>query len=211
MTPTIAQLIQAIAQADSAEGLIDAVRALAATEAEAAIPSLVEVLSFNNPGAAVAAVDGLIKIGLPSVSYLLENIDGYNYGARAWATRVLSGVGDVRALDLLIDAAMRDFSLSVRRSAARGLGYLNWETVDKEHQDELQTQVLEALLMVSHDDEWVVRYSAIAGLEGLAPSLSARLSSHLVRIQERLTEMVLTDEEIAIKARSQLALQPFSE
>jgi phycocyanobilin lyase beta subunit len=207
MTPTIAQLIQAIAQADSAEGLIHAVRALAATEAEAAIPSLVEVLSFNNPGAAVAAVDGLIKIGLPSVSYLLENIDGYNYGARAWATRVLSGVGDVRALDLLIDAAMRDFSLSVRRSAARGLGYLNWETVDKEHQDELQTQVLEALLMVSHDDEWVVRYSAIAGLECLAPSLSARLSSHLVRIQERLTEMVLTDEEIAIKARSQLALK----
>jgi len=207
MTPTIAQLIQAIAQADSAEGLIHAVRALAATEAEAAIPSLVEVLSFNNPGAAVAAVDGLIKIGLPSVSYLLENIDGYNYGARAWATRVLSGVGDVRALDLLIDAAMRDFSLSVRRSAARGLGYLNWETVDKEHQDELQTQVLEALLMVSHDDEWVVRYSAIAGLEGLAPSLSARLGSHLLRIQERLTEMVLTDEEIAIKARSQLALK----
>jgi len=207
MTPTIAQLIQAIAQADSAEGLIHAVRALAATEVEAAIPSLVEVLSFNNPGAAVAAVDGLIKIGLPSVSYLLENIDGYNYGARAWATRVLSGVGDVRALDLLIDAAMRDFSLSVRRSAARGLGYLNWETVDKEHQDELQTQVLEALLMVSHDDEWVVRYSAIAGLEGLAPSLSARLGSHLLRIQERLTEMVLTDEEIAIKARSQLALK----
>ena len=207
MTPTIAQLIQAIAQADSAEGLIHAVRALAATEAEAAIPSLVEVLSFNNPGAAVAAVDGLIKIGLPSVSYLLENIDGYNYGARAWATRVLSGVGDVRALDLLIDAAMRDFSLSVRRSAARGLGYLNWKTVDKEHQDELQTQVLEALLMVSHDDEWVVRYSAIAGLEGLAPSLSARLGSQLVRIQERLTEMVLTDEEIAIKARSQLALK----
>ena len=207
MTPTIAQLIQAIAQADSAEGLIDAVRALAATEAEAAIPSLVEVLSFNNPGAAVAAVDGLIKIGLPSVSYLLENIDGYNYGARAWATRVLSGVGDVRALDLLIDAAMRDFSLSVRRSAARGLGYLNWETVDKEHQDELQTQVLEALLMVSHDDEWVVRYSAIAGLEGLAPSLSSRLGSHLVRIRERLTEMVLKDEEIAIKARSQLALK----
>jgi len=207
MTPTIAQLIQAIAQADSAEGLIDAVRALAATEAEAAIPSLVEVLSFNNPGAAVAAVDGLIKIGLPSVSYLLENIDGYNYGARAWATRVLSGVGDVRALDLLIDAAMRDFSLSVRRSAARGLGYLNWETMDKEHQDELQTQVLEALLMVSRDDEWVVRYSAIAGLEGLAPSLSSRLGSHLVRIRERLTEMVLKDEEIAIKARSQLALK----
>jgi len=207
MTPTIAQLIQAIAQADSAERLIHAVRALAATEAEAAIPSLVEVLSFNNPGAAVAAVDGLIKIGLPSVSYLLENIDGYNYGSRAWATRVLSGVGDVRALDLLIDAAMRDFSLSVRRSAARGLGYLNWETVDKEHQDELQTQVLEALLMVSHDDEWVVRYSAIAGLEGLAPSLSVRLGSQLVRIRERLTEMVLTDEEIAIKARSQLALK----
>ena len=207
MTPTIAQLIQAIAQADSAERLIHAVRALAATEAEAAIPSLVEVLSFNNPGAAVAAVDGLIKIGLPSVSYLLENIDGYNYGARAWATRVLSGVGDVRALDLLIDAALRDFSLSVRRSAARGLGYLNWETVDKEHQDELQTQVLEALLMVSHDDEWVVRYSAIAGLEGLAPSLSSRLGSHLVRIRERLTEMVLKDEEIAIKARSQLALK----
>ncbi|MEM7593062.1 MAG: HEAT repeat domain-containing protein, partial [Cyanobacteria bacterium P01_A01_bin.83] len=90
----VQQLIEAVNQADSADLLLETVENLADAQDKAAIPTLVEVLGFNNPGAAVAAVDGLIRIGEPVVSYLLENLDDYNYGARAWATRVFAGVGD---------------------------------------------------------------------------------------------------------------------
>ena len=89
--PEVTQLIEAVNQADSADLLLETVENLADARNEAAIPTLVEVLGFNNPGAAVAAVDGLIAIGEPVVPYLLENLDGYNYGARAWATRCVCG------------------------------------------------------------------------------------------------------------------------
>ncbi len=95
-------LIDAVNRADSADLLLKTVEDLAKVADESAIPTLVEVLGFNNPGAAVAAVDGLIEIGEPAVPYLLHNLDGYNYGARAWATRVFAGVGDPSALDLLL-------------------------------------------------------------------------------------------------------------
>ena len=90
----VRQLIEAVNQADSADLLLKTVEDLAEAKNRAAIPTLVEVLGFNNPGAAVAAVDGLIQIGEPVVPYLLDNLDGYNYGARAWATRVFAGIGD---------------------------------------------------------------------------------------------------------------------
>ena len=95
----------------------------------------------------------------------------------------------------------------MRRSAAKGLGYLHWENVATEHLDNLQIQVLEALLKVSSDSEWVVRYGAIVGLEGLAKSLSPQLYPQTLQIQARLTEIASTDEEIAVRARSLLALK----
>ncbi|HLO48947.1 MAG TPA: HEAT repeat domain-containing protein, partial [Kamptonema sp.] len=85
----VIELIRAVETADSAAGLLNAVKALAETNSESAIPTLIAVLGYNNPGAAVAAVDGLIQIGEPAVLPLLEQLDGYNYGARAWAIRAL--------------------------------------------------------------------------------------------------------------------------
>jgi phycocyanobilin lyase beta subunit len=207
MTSNLSILLDNVNRADSAEALVDAVEALAATQETAAIPSLVEVLSFNNPRAAVAAVDGLINMGISAVPYLLEHIDGYNYGARAWATRALAGIGDPRALELLLEAASKDFSLSVRRAAAKGLGFLRWERVDGEQRSSLQLQVLETLLQVCDDSEWVVRYAAVVGLEGLKACLDPSLGEHLASIYNRLEVMAKTDEEIAVRARSQLALQ----
>jgi phycocyanobilin lyase beta subunit len=86
-TLAISELIQAVAAADSAGALIEAVRSLAAARSSAAITTLITVLGFNNPGAAVAAVDGLV------------------YGARAWAIRALAMIGDPRALEVLLDTA----------------------------------------------------------------------------------------------------------
>ena len=105
--------IRAVEQAASATDLLLATRALAGrlaevadappdgSELEEAIATLVQVLGFNNPGAAVAAVDGLIALGSPAVEPLLNRLDPRNYGARAWAVRALAGIGDVRGLELL--------------------------------------------------------------------------------------------------------------
>ncbi|MGL5509340.1 MAG: HEAT repeat domain-containing protein, partial [Microcoleaceae cyanobacterium] len=104
----IEKFIQAIEEADSAPKLVKAVRDLADAQTTEAIPVLIKVLGYNNPGAAVAAVDGLISLGNVAIPALLEQLDGYNYGARAWAIRVLAGIGDPRGLNLLLDAAVND-------------------------------------------------------------------------------------------------------
>jgi len=101
-----------------------------------------EILTFNNPGAAVAAVEGLIKIGKPAVAPLLANLDQYNYGARAWAVRVLAGIGDVRGLAVLEQALAEDVVPSVRRAAARGLGQLVLDGLGPEEREEATLRCL---------------------------------------------------------------------
>lgn len=155
----------------------------------------------------MAAVDGLIAIGEASVQPLLELIDNYNYGARAWAVRALAGIGDVRALDTLLEAAKSDFSLSVRRAAARGLGTLRWYQVPPEKLESIQTQVLEALLVISQDPEWVVRYAAVTSLETLAIAISATLPEQVSRITNQLQQMLDTDVDLGVCTRVKLAQQ----
>jgi len=203
MEQTVQFLIQAVDEADSAEKLVKAVRALAQLKQEEAIPTLTTVLRYNNPGAAIAAVDGLISLGEVTIPHLLENIDGYNYGARAWATRVLAGIGDPRALEVLIDAATSDFSFSVRRGAVKGLGNLKW-------QNSLETDIFadlektfSTLASVALDSEWVVRYAAIAGLQSFAMN-QALLRAKVV---EKLTELSTTETEFIVKTRIAWALE----
>jgi phycocyanobilin lyase beta subunit len=200
-------LIQAVDKADSAEGLLEAVKALAAIRHQAAIPTLIEVLGYNNPGASVAAVDGLIDIGEVAVSHLLEKVDGYNYGARAWATRALAGIGDPRALDLLLDAASNDFSLSVRRSAAKGLGSILWSKLPVEEVLPAQNKVLDTLLLVSQDVEWVVRYGAVVGLQSLSSATAKILPDFERQILDRFKQMLGMEPELVVRVRVQLALQ----
>jgi phycocyanobilin lyase beta subunit len=160
-------LIEALKQADSPLGLLEATRSLASARHPEAAPFLVEVLGFNNPGAAVAAVDGLIALGTEAVEPLLTNLDGHNYGARAWAVRALAGIGDVRGLEVLEDALACDVGPSVRRAAARGLGQLRLEPLSTSRQEEIRVRCLEALLAGCSDGEWVVRYAVAVGLESL--------------------------------------------
>lgn len=159
--------IEALRQADSPVGLLMATRRLAAVCHPAAAPSLVEVLGFNNPGAAVAAVDGLIALGVQAVEPLLANLDGHNYGARAWAVRALAGIGDVRGLELLESALACDIGPSVRRAAARGLGQLRLEGLPQDERINVRQRCLDALLAGGGDGEWVVRYAVAVGLEQL--------------------------------------------
>jgi phycocyanobilin lyase subunit beta len=196
-------MLKAIEDADSAVKLADAVKLLAESKSLEAIPHLIRALGYNNPGAAVASVDGLITIGEPAVLPLLELLDGYNYSARAWALRALSGIGDPRSLSLLLDTAQNDFALSVRRAAARGLGTIKWEQMAAGEVMQAQAQVLQVLLVICGDPEWVVRYSAITGVERLLGGLGdgAVRDGAIVL----LSKLAVEDEDLTVRSRAALA------
>ncbi len=198
-------LIEAVIKADSSDALLEAVESLSESDNEIAIPTLIEALGYNNPGAAVAAVEGLINLGDVSVPHLLQQIDGYNYGARAWATRALAGIGHPSALDHLQETALTDFSMSVRRSAAKGLGYIGWSKLSVLEASEGQKKATETLFKVLEDSEWVVRYAAVVGLQNLAVSLNDQMLVN--SIVERLDRQLESESELGVGARIQLALE----
>ena len=205
----VADLVAAVQRADSALGLLQATQALAAAAHPEGAACLVEVLGFNNPGAAVAAVDGLIAIGEPAVATILANIDGYNYGAWAWAVRALAGIGDVRGLEVLEDALGQDIGPSVRRAAARGLGQLQLAGLPPQQRQPIAARCLEALLAGCGDGEWVVRYAVVVGLECLAPQLlGASCPNPLAPLRAALEQLRRHDPDGAavVALRAALAL-----
>jgi len=202
MTDSTQNLIQAVERADSPESLVATVRSLAATKDEAGIATLIAVLGYNNPVAAVAAVEGLTQLGSKAVQPLIEKLDGYNYGARAYSIRAIAAIADPLALEVLATAAATDFAPSVRRAAAKGLGTLRWQNIaTPAERSAAQNQALETLLSVSQDSDWSIRYAAVVGLHGLLQisHLQAKIQSHLIHIAE-------TDTDPAVRARAQLAI-----
>ena len=202
----MAEQITALQQADSAQDLLRATQELAASADASAAPVLVEVLGFNNPGAAVAAVEGLISLGTAAVDALLQ-LDPENYGARAWAVRALAGIGDVRGLELLLDALGSDVAASVRRAAAKRLGQMQLDELPPDQQQVVQRQCLGALLAATSDGEWVVRYAVAVGLELLA----AGLPPHLPEWQQARAGLVTllaaaADNAPVVQRRAHLAL-----
>ena len=206
MDSPVAARIAALQQAGSALALLQATRELASCADASAAPVLVEVLGFNNPGAAVAAVKGLISLGAAAVDALLQ-LDPVNYGARAWAVRALAGIGDVRGLELLLDALGSDVAASVRRAAAKGLGQMQLAELPPDQQQVVQRQCLGALLAATSDGEWVVRYAVAVGLELLA----AGLPPHLPEWQQARAGLVTllaaaADNAPVVQRRAHLAL-----
>ncbi|WRH64963.1 MAG: HEAT repeat domain-containing protein [Planktothrix sp. GU0601_MAG3] len=204
---TVQILIQAVEKADSAPSLFKAVLALSQANSVEAIPTLIAVLGYNNPGAAVAAVDGLTQLGEPAVIPLLEQLDGYNYGARAWAVRALSGIGDPRGLEVLLESAGSDFALSVRRAATRGLGNIRWDKLPSEQLADAQFETFKTLQKTVEDPEWIVRYAGVFGLQGLAIAIDKTQPEWFNKIQEHLQQLANIDEVLAVRARAKWAIQ----
>ncbi|MCP9835038.1 MULTISPECIES: HEAT repeat domain-containing protein [unclassified Cyanobium] len=209
-------LIAAVEQADSSDALLVATENLAgmtggAGDAEA-IDCLIRVLGFNNPGASVAAVEGLIAIGTAAVQPLLATLDEHNYGARAWAVRALAGIRDVRGLELLEGALGKDVGPSVRRAAARGLGQLSHEGLQGEERERLNGRCLTALEAACRDGEWVVRYAVVVGLESLALTLSPE-SDLRRRAQDSLSSLAkpCLEDTPVVRLRAELALRRLNE
>ncbi len=125
----------------------------------------------------------------------------------SWALRVLSGIGDPRGLDLILETAVKDFSLSVRRAAARGLGAIQWEKLPKERREQEQSRVIQSLITVLEDVEWVVRYGAVVGLEGVAIAAAQEGFVALADpIVGGLSDRIKKDDTLAVQARAQWAL-----
>ncbi|NER21799.1 MAG: HEAT repeat domain-containing protein [Symploca sp. SIO1B1] len=200
------ELIQAVKQADSTVSLLNAVKALANARLEAGIPTLIEVLSYNNPSPAIAAVIGLVQLGEVAVLPLLNLMDDYNYGGRAWAIRALAGIADPRALETLLEAAATDFAMSVRRAAARGLGNLNWSKMLPSEVNPAQKRVFATLQLTCQDAEWVVRYATAVALQGLGSSVKLTQPDLVGDIKAQLEQMLATDADLAVRTRVQLAL-----
>ncbi|NJO42018.1 MAG: HEAT repeat domain-containing protein [Cyanobacteria bacterium RU_5_0] len=196
---SVQPLINAIEKADSPERLIGAVRALAMARSEAGIPVLIKVLGYNNPGAAVVAVNGLVQMGAVAVQPLLVLLDDYNYGARAWAIRALVMIADPRALDVLLSAAMTDFAPSVRRAATKGLGMLQWQLLPEAQVTAAQFRVLEVLLAIAQDSDWSIRYAAVVGLQALATG--SMRPEWLSQISATFQQMAETESDLAVQAR----------
>jgi phycocyanobilin lyase beta subunit len=205
----VSALIKAVDRATSAPGLLKAVSDLAAVGDPAAIPTLIEVMGFNNPGAAVAAVEGLIKIGPACVDHLLAQLDEHNYGARAWTVRALAGIGDPKALAILMESALEDIALSVRRAAARGLGKLHWHMLPEAEIIPAQAQTLDALLRVTQDPEWIVRYAAVVGLQGLLTVVGHEQEAWRSQIVAGIEAVGKNDESLAVRARAWFMQQQF--
>lgn len=203
---SLQMLLDAVEAADSALRLTEAVQRLAAARQLDAIPTLIATLGYNNPGAAVAAVEGLIGLGRPAVPALLQELDQHNYTARAWAIRSLAGIGDPRGLTTLLGAATADFAMSVRRAAARGLGKLHWAEFPDSEREIAQAEALDALLFVCEDEEWIVRYAAVTGLESLAPAIW-QYPDWRPPLLAKLAELASGDPVTAVQARVALAQQ----
>ncbi|MDX2239923.1 MAG: HEAT repeat domain-containing protein [Leptolyngbyaceae cyanobacterium bins.302] len=203
------QLITAIDQAASPAELIGAVRTLAAAKLEAGIPTLIKALGYNNPGAAVVAVGGLVQLGDRAVEPLLEQLDGYNYGARAYAIRALAAIAAPCALAVLLDAAATDFAPSVRRAATKGLGHLRWHLLATEAQLSAQAQALDVLLQVSEDPDWAIRYAAVVGLQALGKTAIEPATRRAIR--DRLNTLAQMDPDLATQARATLARDRLSQ
>lgn len=201
------ELIQAVEQADSAERLVEAVRALAACHSEEAISTLIAVLGYNNPAAAIVAVEGLIRFGAAAVVPLVEQLDDYNYGARAYSIRALAAIANPRALDVLVAAAASDFAPSVRRAAAKGVGNLHWHLLESERVTEAQAKVLQTLLQISEDADWAIRYAAVVGLQALAIGATEMAGA----IQNRFEQMLASEADKAVRSRVLLAQQRLQE
>ncbi|MBE9055960.1 HEAT repeat domain-containing protein [Sphaerospermopsis sp. LEGE 08334] len=194
------ELINAVKQAETSAQMVTAVKNLAAAKDPKAVSTLIAVFGYNNPAAAVVAVTGLTELGEMAVPQLLEQIDDYNYGARAYSIRTLAAIADPRALDVLISTAATDFAPSVRRAAAKGLGNLNWSQLGMAERQTAINRALETLLLICQDTDWSIRYAAIVGLQALAKIAEIRET-----ILTFFQEMLANDSEQAVCARIQLA------
>ncbi|MCF2971214.1 HEAT repeat domain-containing protein [Synechococcus sp. Nb3U1] len=194
----VAQLAAELEQATSPEALLRVVRALGALGQVEGIPYLIRAFGFNRPAVGEAALEEVLRFGELAVKPLLEQIDGFDYGARAYSVRALARIGHGDAYPFLVEAIVADFAPSVRRAAVRGLGRV---VARRPVPDQERALVL--LQQCLSDSDWGVRYAAVGSLTDLA-----RSGEPLLRPQARAgIQTALDDADPLIPLRAQMSQQ----
>jgi phycocyanobilin lyase beta subunit len=198
LPPAVAQLATQLEQATSEAELLGAVRALGSLGQVEGIPLLIRAFGFNRPAVGEAALEEVLRFGEAAVQPLLANIDGFDYGARAYSVRALARIGHGDAYPFLVEAIVADFAPSVRRAATRGLGRV---AAQRPLSD--QEQALQLLRQCLGDADWGVRYAAVAALTDLARlgELSLRAAA------EAALQIALQDADPLIPLRARLSQQ----
>ncbi len=196
--PAVAQLAKELEQATSPEALLRVVRALGALGQVEGIPLLIRAFGFNQPAVAEAALEEVLRFGDLAVQPLLQHIDGFDYGARAYSVRALARLGHGEAYSFLVEAIVADFAPSVRRAAVRGLGRV---AAQRPLSD--QEQALQILQRCLSDADWGVRYAAVGALTDLARWGLPQLRSGA----EAGIQAALADEDPLIPLRAQMSQQ----
>jgi phycocyanobilin lyase subunit beta len=85
---------------------------------------------------------------------------------------------------------------------------MKWHWFPADLREIAQAEALEALLFVTQqDEEWVVRYAGVVGLQSLAIAVGTTQSAWRSQIQTQLQQMADSDNSWAVKARAALAIQ----
>ncbi len=194
--PTLDQLVADLDQAISAEAMVAAIQGLGATHDPAALPHLIRAFGFNRPAVGDAALTAVIAFGAVAVTPLLELIDGYDYGARAYSVRALARIGDPQACSFLLEAIQSDFAPSVRRAAVRGLG-----GIVAQMQADDQHQALQVLHRCLADPDWGIRYAAVCALADLHPKADVSVQVSL----QTAIQTALQDRDPLIRVKAQVS------
>jgi len=129
----------------------------------------------------------------------MEQLDEYNYGARAYAIRALAAIADPPGC---ISQQLQTSRLSTAPLPR------DWEPctnqLDADQRSSAQAKALQTLLGVCQDPDWSIRYAAVVGLQALSqtPDLKGQ-------IQAQFEQMAQSDSDIAVRARVSLAQQLF--
>lgn len=110
LPPAVAQLATQLEQATSEAELLGVVRALGSLGQVEGIPLLIRAFGFNRPAVGEAALEEVLRFGEAAVQPLLANIDGFDYGARAYSVRALARIGHGDAYPFLVEAIVADFA-----------------------------------------------------------------------------------------------------
>jgi len=122
----------------------------------------------------------------------MEQLDEYNYGARAYSIRAPAAIADPRALDVLVTAAATDFA-PVRRAAAKGLGTLHWSLLDADQRSSAQAKARDAAQCLQ-DPDWSI---LLCRCGGLASAFHDARSERA--IQAQFEQMARTDPDTAVR------------
>ena len=123
-----------------------------------------------------------------------EEFDGFVQGRSGHGQRGVTFEFDV---DVVAEA----------KGAARGLGGLRQGELTDAAFSDLQNRCLDGLLLACSDEEWVVRYAAMVGLEGLLGQGLGTDERAKARAQLQRHGSGRSDDTLVVRLRAQQALE----